>query len=280
MIINHINALKKCWKYPGEQINKSTYSRSILKTSISIYFSHTSPLKCMEICLVLPVDLRWTILTGSKHPVLKALSPSTFQLGVPNGSRWLVGRVLSFRDRYPSLSVDFLFRPSVIPPPPTSMLLGKGRGGGWNVSLGGWKLFSRSCGRRVPLNHCLPRSTPEMSETAITWTLHVFCQNLLIKVHRPHWERKRPVKFDLSHLQNLVLVLWCIMSALEKPVNLFFGFICLLKHRVDQSCRNVHDLNQLVFLSKRFFFFYFRKNLMLFSFFLFFFIICFKYRIK
>lgn len=121
------------------------------------------------------------------------------------------------------------FSLSTLPLPPTSVLLRKGRGGGgWNVSLGGWKLFSRSCGRRVPLNHCLPRSTLEMSETAITWTLHVFCQNLLIKVHRPDWERKRPVKFDLSHLQNLVLVPSCIVYAIENSIILFFEFMLII----------------------------------------------------
>lgn len=115
------------------------------------------------------------------------------------------------------------------PPPPTSMLLGKG--GGWNVSLGGWKLFSRSCGRRVPLNHCLPRSTPEMSETAITWTLHVFCQNLLIKVRRPHWERKRPAKFDLKSSAK-----FSFSSASHPKVcyDFFSSDLYILKHRVSE----------------------------------------------
>lgn len=43
--------------------------------------------------------------------------PPLFTL-VPNGSRWLVGRVLSFRDRYPSLSA-WCFRP----PSPSSHVL-------------------------------------------------------------------------------------------------------------------------------------------------------------
>lgn len=143
------------------------------------------------------------------------------------GPKWLPltsgpGLIIS---RPVSLFVGRFSPSALLHPPEPACCLGRVGGGGWNASLGGWKLFSRSCGRRVPLNHCLPRSTPEMSETAITWTLHVFCQNLLIKVHRPRWERKRPVKFDLSHLQILVLVPCCIKSAMKKLVILGFGFI-------------------------------------------------------
>lgn len=210
---------KKCWKCLGGQINKSTYSRGVWNKHFHLFFSYQS----FEMYGDLSSVVGWPEMDNPDR--IKASRPeSPLPLYFSAlGPKWLPltsgpGLIIS---RPVSL---FVGRFSLFPPPPPRPACCLGRVGGWNVSLGGWKLFSRSCGRRVPLNHCLLRSTPEMSETAITWTLHVFCQNLLIKVRRTHWERKRPAKFDLCHLQNLVLVPSCVVPAIGKCVMIFFFF--------------------------------------------------------
>lgn len=189
----------------------------------------------MEICLVLPVDLRWTILTGSKHPVLKALSPSTFQLGVPNGSRWLVGRVLSFRDRYPSLSVDFLFLPSLFPP--TSVLLGKGRG--VECKLGRVKAFFtqlRSASSFEPLSAAF-NSGDEWNgynldpPCVLSESANKSPSSWLRTEETRKVRSKSSAKFSFSTLMHHL----CYRKVC------YFIFWIYAYHRVNQSCRNVQS---------------------------------------
>lgn len=121
---------------------------------------------------VLPVDPRCTILSESKQSDWKlSLSPPRFSV-CPKWLSLTGGPGLIIRDRYPLCRpADF---PLLQPPHPPSCVLE------WKLegkSVEGKKSFFTQLQSAISFEPLSAALTLEMSETAITWTLYVFCRS-------------------------------------------------------------------------------------------------------